>query len=240
MGSGFLYGFEDGCPRNGDQLDFNKIYEPADEMCWEVLNFGLLPDDFTSKDPTVTTTGPCSGPGSGTRGSCNGQGVFSGAQDVYQGGNSPDTPVTPPVVPPTPPTNGGSEDDNGEVEDKPETEDEPETEDKPETEDERDSEDNFEDESESEVSFSVSSSSTCPEGAYVTSIEQCFDAAEELGYDPRRTISRVNRPRGCYKTKRGQVFFNRNLAGTDPSGTRYSICQTAGGETSVDQDLESR
>merc|ERR1711879_1105009 len=62
----------------------------------------------------------------------------------------------------------------------------------------------------------------------------------ELGYDARRTISRVNRPRGCYKTKRGQVFFNRNIAGTDPSGTRYSICQTSGEDTSVDQDLESR
>jgi len=255
MGSGFLYGFEDGCPKNGDLLDFDKIYEPADEMCWEVLNFGELPDDFSGKDPTVTTTGPCSGPGSGTRGSCNGQGVFSGAQDVYQGGNSPDTPVTPPVVPPTPPTNGGNEEDkpedsNGEVEDKPETEDEPETEDKPEIEDEPESEDNSEDEGETEddkesedeneVSFTVSSSSTCPEGTYVTSIEECFDAAEMLGYDPRRTISQENRPRGCYKTERGQVYFNRNIAGTDPSGTRYSICQTTGGETSIEQDLESR
>lgn len=53
MGSGFLYGFEDGCPKNGDLLDFDKIYEPADEMCWEVLNFGLLPDDFLVKIPRL-------------------------------------------------------------------------------------------------------------------------------------------------------------------------------------------
>merc|ERR1712200_284009 len=60
-----------------------------------------------------------------------------------------------------------------------------------------------------------------------------------LGYDARQTISRENRPRGCYKTKHDQVFFNRNIAGTDPSGTRFSICQVTGEETSV-EDLESR
>lgn len=86
-GSGFLYGFDGvaagGCPSDcadrdapGCRVSYTK--EPADDMCWEILNFGL-PDE-NDKDDTIypSSVGPCTGAGSATGGSCTGNGVFSG------------------------------------------------------------------------------------------------------------------------------------------------------------------
>merc|ERR1712187_287387 len=93
-----------------------------------------------------------------------------------------------------------------------------------------------ESEDESEAFFAVSRTSSCPTNTYVTSAEQCAEAAEVLGFDSERTISRADRPRGCYKTSRDLVFFNRNNAGADPSGSRNSICVTSSEETPEEQD----
>merc|ERR1711953_16629 len=85
MGSGFLYGYDgpggfgesEGCPRTADgKVAYTK--EPADEMCWEILNFGL-PDE-NDNDPKIyeSSTGPCTGAGSATGGSCDGVEAFAG------------------------------------------------------------------------------------------------------------------------------------------------------------------
>lgn len=96
MGSGFLYGFEEGCPRNGDKVAYTM--EPDDAMCWEVLNFGH-PDDGDNDDSIYpTSTGPCTGEGSATGGSCDGTGVFSGptaGKYTRPNGAGPSTPLTP-------------------------------------------------------------------------------------------------------------------------------------------------
>lgn len=41
MGSGFLYGFDGPCPLASDGRSVAYTREPADEMCWEILNFGI-------------------------------------------------------------------------------------------------------------------------------------------------------------------------------------------------------
>lgn len=107
MNSGFLYGYDgpggfgesEGCPRTADgKVAYTR--EPADEMCWEILNFGL-PDE-NDRDPTIyeSSTGPCVGAGSATGGSCNGveafPGQFSGPeapQYVRPAGSGPYNPI---------------------------------------------------------------------------------------------------------------------------------------------------
>eukprot|EP00492_Amphilonche_elongata_P003360 TRINITY_DN367_c0_g1_i10.p1 TRINITY_DN367_c0_g1~~TRINITY_DN367_c0_g1_i10.p1 ORF type:complete len:478 (+),score=82.66 TRINITY_DN367_c0_g1_i10:579-2012(+) len=107
MGSGFLYGYDgpggfgetEGCPRTADgKVAYTR--EPADEMCWEILNFGL--PDANDNDPTIfeSSTGPCSGAGSATGGSCDGIEAFSGQfsgpdapQYVRPAGAGPFTPI---------------------------------------------------------------------------------------------------------------------------------------------------
>lgn len=85
MGSGFLYGYDgpggfgesEGCPRTEDgKVAYTK--EPADEMCWEILNFGI--PDANDNDPTIyeSSTGPCTGAGHATAGSCDGVEAFPG------------------------------------------------------------------------------------------------------------------------------------------------------------------
>eukprot|EP00493_Phyllostaurus_siculus_P026019 UN26364 len=72
--------------------------EPDDAMCWEVLNFGH-PDDGDNDDSIYpTSTGPCTGAGSATGGSCDGTGVFSGptaGKYTRPNGAGPSTPLTP-------------------------------------------------------------------------------------------------------------------------------------------------
>jgi len=85
MGSGFLYGYDgpggfgesEGCPRTADgKVAYTR--EPVDEMCWEILNFGL--PDVNDNDATISesSTGPCTGAGSATGGSCLGVEAFPG------------------------------------------------------------------------------------------------------------------------------------------------------------------
>jgi len=94
-GSGMLYGFEGGCPSNGELLDKDQIYEPADEMCWEVLKFGEV--DAPGNDEILpSSTGPCQGAGKGTRNSCEGgPAVYSGANGISSSGNTNSPPSTP-------------------------------------------------------------------------------------------------------------------------------------------------
>jgi len=72
-GSGMSYGFEEGCPEN------NVYTEPADDKCWEILNFGPA---MAGETGTITaqSVGPAApAAGSATRGSENfAAGVYSG------------------------------------------------------------------------------------------------------------------------------------------------------------------
>merc|ERR1712117_502687 len=49
MGSGFLYGFDGPCPLAADGETVGPTREPAEEMCWAILNFGV-PDDNDNDD----------------------------------------------------------------------------------------------------------------------------------------------------------------------------------------------
>jgi len=237
MGSGFLYGFDGPCPLSADGETVGPTREPADDMCWEILNFGL-PDDNDNDDTIYpTSTGPCTGAGSATRGTCNGQGVFSGPNDgPYQPPNGVGVVTLPPYTPftyPPEPTqgpggntpDGGSDSANGENG----ADSTDGGNDSANGENEADSADGGNDDSaddEVETSLVVQSiTSTCPAGRDLTDADLCRLAAESLGLRYKRAIRRSDRPRGCYSKGR-RAWFNkaRSVDATQSSSNRLAIC----------------
>jgi len=230
MGSGFLYGFDGPCPLASDGRSVAYTREPADEMCWEILNFGI-PDDGDNDDSiSSTSTGPCTGAGRGTRGSCDGNAVLSGVNAgpyTRPDGSGPAPTFGPEVVftyppEPTQPANGnsGNGNNNGGSED---TEDEPEEETEGESESDSEDEDDDEDESEDEASqVVVSETSACASGRALADADACRMAAEKLDLRYKRSINRADRPSGCYK-RRNSVWYNTNASGR-ASEDRLAIC----------------
>jgi len=239
MGSGFRYGFDGPCPLAADGRTVAYVREPADEMCWEILNFGIPDDGDNDPSITATSTGPCTGAGRATRGSCNGDGNFSGVNaGPYVNPNGAPLPTFGPEVTftyapePTQPaggntgTGGNDNGDNGEVGEEPEEESE--------------SEDESENESEdSQVVFSQTS--TCPSSRHLRDANECRLAAESLGLVYRSSFRRTDRPVGCY-FRNNKAWFNQATSGTDGSSDRRSICCTSDNcafdEVSEDDDEE--
>jgi len=226
MGSGMLYGFDGPCPLASDGRSVAYTREPADEMCWEILNFGI-PDEGDNDDSiSSTSAGPCTGAGRGTRGSCTGNAVLSGVNDgpyTRPDGAGPVPTFGPDVVftyppEPTQPANGntGNGENNGGSE---ETEDEPEDE---------------------ESQVVVSETSACASGRALADADACRMAAESLDLRYKRSINRADRPSGCYK-RRNSVWYNTATSGR-ASGDRLAVCCASDncsvGEGDEDEDGE--
>lgn len=221
MGSGFLYGFDGpSCPRSADGQRVAYTREPADEMCWEILNFGI-PDDGDN-DPSITesSTGPCTGAGSATGGSCQGQGNFSGvnAGPYVRPDGIPTVTFGPQITftyppEPTQPVGGGSGNGNGNS-----GEESGDGEEETEGEESGDGEE----EPESETPQVIQSTSTCQAGRYLRDANECRIAAESIGIEYVQSINRQDRPVGCY-SRNNRAWFNRASQGTG-SADRLSIC----------------